>query len=133
MSTRPSAAMPWANDAKNFIGCNFAYGNLAIHLPKVLTVNGRLHAETYVAACGVIAGFAAQRALLVQNSAFRMDNLKEDSLVDGLFLVRGPRGERFIFGEPLKEMIFLKGRPATEISARLWEWAIGGAVAAGLN
>jgi hypothetical protein len=133
MSTEQSAALPWANDSKNFIGCNYAYGYLAIHLPKVLEVNGRLHAETYIAGCGAIAGFAAQRALLAQNPAFRVDDLKEDTTVDGLFLVRGPRGERFIFGEPLKEMIFLKDRPATATSARLWEWASGAAGAAGLN
>jgi hypothetical protein len=99
----------------------------------VLQVNGRLHAETYIAGCGVIAGFAVQRAVLAQNPAFRMDDLKEDSVVDGLFLVRSPRGERFIFGQLLKEMIFQKVRPPTQISSRLWEWAVGAVVAAGVN
>src|SRR5450631_404339 len=106
MSVEPKAsALPWADDATNFIGCNYGYGNLAIHLPKALEIDGRLHAETYVAACGAVAGFAAQRALLVQRPEFRIDDLREDSLVDGLFLFRGPRGDRFIFGDPLKSMI----------------------------
>ena len=69
--------------------------------------------------------------------------MREDVVKDGLFLVRGSDGKRFIFGEPLKERLSsaIRGpdgklsRPVvtTDQNARLWERAAGGAQAAGIN
>jgi hypothetical protein len=133
MASDQTERLPWKDDAINYIGCNFAYGDLSNNLPRLLTVNGRVHAETFVAASGAIAGFAAQQALLAQKQGFSIDALNESSLDEGLFIVRSPRGDRYIYGDHLNEMIFCKEQPPTQITARLWEWATAGAVAAGLD
>jgi hypothetical protein len=73
MRTEQLEEFPWKDDAKNFIGCNFAYGDLMNNLPRFLTVEGRIHAETFVAASGAIAGFAAQQTLLAQRPHFSIE------------------------------------------------------------
>jgi hypothetical protein len=123
---------PWKDDATNYIGCNFAYADLTHNLPHLLTVDGRLHAETFVAASGAVAGFAAQQALLAQKPNFSIDTLNETSTNDGLFIVRSPSGDRYLYGDPLKLMVFCGEKTPTQITARLWEWAAGGAIEAGL-
>jgi hypothetical protein len=133
MASDQREQFPWNDDHKNFIGCNFAYADLINNLPRLLTVDDKVHAETFVAAGGAIAGFAAQQALLAQKSNFSMEALNETVPNEGLFIARSPRGDRYIFGDPLKEMIFCKERMPTPITARLWEWAVGGARAAGLD
>jgi hypothetical protein len=133
MANDNAERLPWKNDVVNFTGCNFAYADLTTHLPQMLAVAGRLHAQTFVAASGAIAGFAAQQTLLMQKPNFSIDALNETSPIDGLFIVRSPRGDRYIYGDPLKLMIFSNERTPTPITARLWEWAAGGAVAAGLD
>jgi hypothetical protein len=123
---------PWKDDATNYIGCNFAYADLTHNLPHLLTVDGKLHAETFVAASGAVAGFAAQQALLAQKLNFSIDTLNETSTNDGLFIVRSPSGDRYLYGDPLKLMVFCGEKTPTQITARLWEWAAGGAIEAGL-
>jgi hypothetical protein len=125
--------LPWKDDVENYIGCNFAYGDLMNNLPRLLTIDGRLHAETFVAASGAIAGFAAQQTLLAQKPNFSIEALNETSTNDGLFIVRNPRGDRYLYGDPLKLMVFCSEKTPTQISARLWEWAAGGAIASGLD
>jgi hypothetical protein len=80
-----------------------------------------------------IAGFAAQQALLLQKQNFSIEALNESFPNDGLFIVRSPRGDRYIYGNPLKEMVFCKDKTPTQITARLWEWAATGAISAGLD
>jgi hypothetical protein len=125
--------LPWKDDVENYIGCNFAYADFTNNLPQLVAVDGKLHAETFVAASGAIAGFAAQQALLAQRSNFSMEALNETSTNDGLFIVRSPRGDRYLYGDPLKTMVFCKEKTPTQITARLWEWAAGGAIEAGLD
>lgn len=125
--------LPWKDDSTNFIGCNFAYADLINNLPRFLTLDGRVHAETLVAGSGAIAGFAAQLTLWAQRPDFSIETLSESTPNAGLFIVRNPRGDRYIYGDPLKEMIFCKEKTPTQITARLWEWAVGGAIAAGLD
>jgi hypothetical protein len=124
--------LPWKNDDKNRMGCNFAYADLRNNLPRLLTINGKIHAETFVAASGAIAGFAAQQALLAQRPNFSIEELNDSSTNDGLSIVRSPRGDRYLDGDPLKAMVFCNWKP-TPTTARLWEWAAGGAVDAGLD
>lgn len=50
--------LPW-NSAPTSTACNFALGHLVGNLPRGLTVDGQIHAETYISAVGAIAGFAA--------------------------------------------------------------------------
>jgi hypothetical protein len=121
--------VPWKHDEKNFIGCNFAYSDLTRYIPQVVSQpKGELHPKTFAAASGAIAGFAAQQTLLSQRPNFSIEALNETSTNDGLFIVRSPRGERYIYGDPLKLMVFCKDKTPTPITARLWEWAVGGAV-----
>lgn len=103
------------------------------HLPQILAIDGRLHAETFIAANGAIAGFAAQQTLLAQKPNLSIETLSESSAQDGLFIVRSPRGNRYFYGDPLKTMVFCKERTPTLITARLWEWAVQGAIDAGLD
>ena len=53
----------WEGDAAE---CDAATANLLGALPRRLTLDGLVHAETCLAAIGAIAGFAAQRALFQQ-------------------------------------------------------------------
>src|SRR5436305_9965912 len=58
---------PWPNDDA-YAACNLASGNIANNLAAWVTMqDGRVHAETYVATAGAIAGYAAQQSLLEQN------------------------------------------------------------------
>ena len=56
---------PWSGTPA-FAECNFAFGHLVQNLPRRLTVDGRVHAETYISAVGAIAGYAAQRTLFAE-------------------------------------------------------------------
>jgi hypothetical protein len=64
----PEEKFPWDGDASS-IACNLAAGNLANSLAAWMEHDGRIHAETYVAAAGAIAGYAAQRSLMAQHGA----------------------------------------------------------------
>src|SRR5215470_7347370 len=66
---------PWSDDRDSVVACNLAAGNLANNLPRRLTHDGRIHAETYIAAVGAIAGFAAQCSLLATADAATFANL----------------------------------------------------------
>ncbi len=52
-------SFPWSGYPSS-TACNLAAGDLANNLASHLTIDGRVHAETYVAASGTIAGFASQ-------------------------------------------------------------------------
>jgi hypothetical protein len=83
-----------------------------------------LHAETCVAAFGVVAGFAAQRALFARMAADR-----SDPACNEMKLVTTAAGDRFIFGEPLNQMFFAQHDSGPH---RLWPLAAGAAIATGV-
>lgn len=60
------ADFPWKGEPDD-IACNLALGDLINNLPRRLTVNGRIHAETFITASGAIAGFAAQQAFFLNS------------------------------------------------------------------
>jgi hypothetical protein len=113
--------LPWSGDAENKIACNLAAGNLANNLPRRLTREGRIHAETYVAAAGAIAGFAAQCSLLATADAATLANLQTAVTQSGA---------RFLFGDPLNDVLL--ARTESEARGRVWPVAASAAVAAGL-
>src|SRR5262249_54093324 len=82
---------------------------------------GRLHAETYVAASGAIAGYAAQRTLMAQHGS---------ALPPDIQVVTTSAGEQYLFGDPLNAMLLAK--IAAEADGRVWPRAPGTAVLAGL-
>ena len=114
------AKFPWDGDT-SFVACNLATGNLANNLASWVEYEGRLHAETYVAASGAIAGYAAQQSLIAQNSS---------ALPSGMHTATSSSGEEFLFGDPLNEMLFAKTE--AEAWGRVWPRAAGAAVSAGL-
>ena len=105
------------------MACNLAAGNLANNLPRRLTREGRIHAETYVAAAGAIAGFAAQCSLLATADAATCANLH---------IVTSKSGNKYLFGDPLNNALLL-ARNESDARGRVWPKALGGAVAAGFG
>jgi hypothetical protein len=114
---------PWSGDQDSFVACNLAAGNLAHNLPRRLTREGRIHAETYVAAAGAIAGFAAQCSLLATADAATFANLH---------IVTPKSGNKYLFGDPLNDAL-LFARDVSDAEGRAWPKALGGAVAAGFG
>jgi hypothetical protein len=116
---------PW-KDAPDVIACNLALGDLVNNLPRRLTVDGRIHAETLLASIGAIAGFAAQRALFAE-----LSESQDQAAMREIHIATTASGGRYFFGERLNRTLF----PATQIEAnlRLWSLAAGGAIAAGLS
>jgi hypothetical protein len=122
-SPRVSYAPPW-KDAPDGPAANVALADLVNNLPRRLTVDGVLHAETLLAATGAIAGYAAQRAL--------MGGMTVEAVVDpssGFEIVQTTNGGYFFFGEPLDRTL-LPQSPADP--HKLWTLAASGAMTAGL-
>lgn len=119
-SGTPSAVapkFPWDNDP-SLIACNLAAGNLANSLPSWVEHEKRVHAETYVAASGAIAGYAAQQTLRVQEPEA------------ALHVVTTAAGEKYLFGDALNNVLLAKTE--SEADGRVWPRAAGAAVSAGL-
>lgn len=120
-TTQETQVFPWSEDESS-IACNLAFANLANNLPAWLNIDGRVHAETYVAAVGAIAGFAAQcslRATMTPEAAAE------------LMMVTTSAGDRFLYGAPIANML-TADRPE-DVASRVWPRASGGAIAAGLS
>ncbi len=118
--------LPWAGLSSNRIqdatACNWAFGHLVGNLPRRLTVDGRIHAETYISAVGAIAGYAAQRTLFAASPPVPGVNINRYQMKSG---------EQYWFGDALNNMLAL----ATEATANrcVWSQAMGGAIAAGIK
>lgn len=113
---------PWRGAADG-LAANCALADLINNLPRRLNVDGKVHAETLLAASGAIAGYAAQRALL---SGMPVEDV---SPANGFHMVRTTSGGLFLYGEPLDQAL-LPLSPADP--DKLWPLAAGGAISAGL-
>ncbi|MBU3888239.1 hypothetical protein FM996_01950 [Methylosinus sporium] len=113
--------LPWSS-RPDAMGCNFALGHLVGNLPRRLTVDGRIHAETYISAVGAIAGYAAQRTLFAESPPVEGGNIHRFDTASG---------EHFWFGDPLNLMLI----PETEAEGNrcVWPLAVGGAASAGME
>ena len=116
---------PW-KDATDVIACNLALGDLVNNLPRRLTVDGRIHAETLLASIGGIAGFAAQRAFFA-----KLAESQDQSAKPEIRIATTASGGKYFFGEPLNRTLF--PLVEAEASLKLWSLAAGGAVAVGLS
>jgi hypothetical protein len=123
MTTQPK--FPW-DGQPDAVACNFALGHLIQALEQRLTTEGRLHAETLLAAIGAIAGFSALRALMAE-----LAESKDPAIVGQMDIVQAKNGAIFYVGEPINRTLI----PANtgEAYSKLWSVAAGGAVAAGLD
>jgi hypothetical protein len=120
MSTTPNE-LPWRQTAY-FVGCNFALGHLVGNLPRRLTVDGRIHAETYISAVGAIAGYAAQRTLFAESPPVMGVNINR---------VHTASGEHYWFGDALNNLLVPKTN--AEANRCVWSLALGGATSAGIR
>jgi hypothetical protein len=115
---------PWKG-APDGAAANVALADLINNLPRQMTVDGRLHAESLLAASGAIAGYAAQRAV--------MDGMTSEQIIapsSGFDIVRTSRGGFFFYGEPLDHAL-VPLSPADP--HKLWTLAASGAIDAGLD
>jgi hypothetical protein len=113
--------LPWKN-TPDAVACNFALGHLVGNLPRRLTIDGRIHAETYISAVGAIAGYAAQRTLFAENPPVMGVNINR---------VGTASGEQYWFGDALNNMLVPKTN--AEGNRCVWSLALGGAVGAGIQ
>ncbi len=112
---------PWKNTA-DAAPCNFAFGHLFHNIRRCVTVNERIHAETYISAIGAIAGYAAQKTLFARTPPVMGANINR---------VGTKSGDHYWFGDTLNHMLV----PVNEAEAGqcIWPLAAGSAVAAGLQ
>jgi hypothetical protein len=94
------ADFPWKGRLDD-TACNFAFGDLVNNLPRRLTVNGRVHAETFITASGAIVGFAAQQALFSQ-----LNEAKDEATLSQIKVVTTKASRKYYFGEPLNRTLF---------------------------
>jgi hypothetical protein len=113
--------LPWKN-TEDAVACNFALGRLVGNLPRRLTIDGRIHAETYISAVGAIAGYAAQRTLFAENPPVMGVNINRVGVASG---------KQYWFGDTLNYMLVPKTE--ADVSRCVWSSAAGGAVGAGLQ
>jgi hypothetical protein len=83
-----------------------------------VTREGQVHADTYVATAGVIAGYAAQQSLRELDPSPRLDVITTSS------------GEQYLSGEPLDAMLLAKTE--AEACGRVWPRAAGAASHVGM-
>jgi hypothetical protein len=120
-----SARMPWKDTADEIAG-NLAFAHLTENLPIRLTVDGRLHAETLLAAAGAVCGYCCQRAVLDRIDAG--ERISEDRLLT----LRGANGHNYFAGDALNEMFYGGTSSASPPAANLWCLMNGTAVGNGL-
>jgi hypothetical protein len=118
--TTAAVELPWQK-SPDVIACNLAFGHLVQNLPRRLTVDGRIHAETYISAVGAIAGYAAQRTLFARSAPVMGVNIHR---------VGTASGEQYWFGDSLNNMLVPKS--AADANRCVWSMAAGGAVSAGI-
>jgi hypothetical protein len=116
----PGARWPWDGHPDD-AACNFAVAQLARDLPAGLQVNGRVHAQTCLAAIGAIAGATAQHALISSDAA-ALGQLQTISTITG---------GHYFFGDVLNQTLLPVSKADAE--GKLWSVAAGGAIAAGLH
>lgn len=117
------AGVPWEFD-EDAAECEEAAANLLVALPRRLTLDGVVHAETCLAAIGAIAGLAVQRALFQQ--------LTEQDDPATLKQIRNGRtrtGIEYFSGEPLNRML-VPARGAK--TGGVWSLVAAGALKVGL-
>jgi hypothetical protein len=83
---------PWAKSDSE-ISCNLACGNICNNLVERMKVNGQVHAETYVAAAGVISGYAAQCTLFAKGHT------------EPNAFVTTADGREFLYGDPINDSL----------------------------
>jgi hypothetical protein len=118
--------LPWRS-ASDEVGCNFAFGDLVTNLPRRLTVDGRIHAPTLLAASGAIAGYAAQQTLFSEIYIHKDPGALQRN---GIQIVGSKPGSQYFFGDLLNARLVSQG--PYDSAERLWSLAAGAAVQCGV-
>lgn len=123
MSDTQQAPLPWAGWPDE-VGCNFAAGHLVRNLSQPLIgSDNRLHAESFIAAAGVLAGWGAHRSLLADPQAFPGPQM-------GIHVVTLNDGRELLYGDALNNRL-LTNDPA-KAPLCVWNNLAGTAIAHGL-
>jgi len=123
MSEAASPPLPWAGWPDE-IGCNFAAGHLVRNLSQPLIGgDGRLHAETFMAAAGVLAGWGAQRSLLADPGTL------SDAAVQ-LHMVTLTDGRQMLYGDAINNRLMTSD--PEQATACVWNNLAGTAIGHGL-
>ncbi len=104
--------LPWWGriEQPDYAACNYAFGHLMYNLKVRLTVNGRIHAETYMSAIGLIAGYSAQQATLEEYSRLSEQEAKRP---ENAISIGTAGGRRYLYGDRLTHSLFYaSGRDA---------------------
>jgi hypothetical protein len=124
---------PWAcpgdaeqQESPESMICNLALGDIRHNLRAMLTVEGRVHAESYLAATGVLTGFAAQRALFE-----RLSRRSVDRRVGQVMVATTRAGDKFFFGDMLNDALI--ARRDEEKRLKIWPLAFDAAISAGMK
>src|SRR2546421_3554041 len=123
METQLKERLPWQPQSE--IRANLAIGNLRENMLRFLAADGGVHAQTLLAAMGALAGFAAQNAALNRAAAATSSGGKVP--VDGLVLVGGKSGERYLAGSWINVHLFNE----TGSVLPVWGFLAGAGVQAG--
>ena len=116
--------LPWAGWVDE-IGCNFAGAHLVQNLQVPLTVDGRVHAETLIAAAGALAGWGAHRSFVASTEA--LTRAERDKQVT---IATMKDGRRLLFGDAINAML-VSNSPATAPLC-VWNYLAGTAIGHGL-
>ncbi len=122
---------PWVeagedHDSAKYLICNLALGDIRNTLRAMLTMEGRVHVETYLAATGLLAGFAAQRALLD-----RLSRLPAERRAGQVVVATTRAGDKFYFGDMLNDALI--ARREEEKRLKIWPLAFDAAISAGMK
>ncbi len=94
--------LPWYGK-DDYISCNFAYRMIYEHIKTILTIDGRLQAETLMVAVGALAGACAFQAVYENLIKTKIGIIGKDyvtiELVDGRILLAGDELNSFLVQE----------------------------------
>lgn len=113
---------PWKH-TKDFSASNFALGHLSVNIRARLTIDGLLHAETFVVALGAVAGFCAQCAL--HETMIKAGKVK---LGKDYHIRVFSDGRKYLFGDVLND--FLISTAPGRLG--LWSLVVGAAAREGV-
>jgi hypothetical protein len=106
--------------------CALALADIRNHLRMLVFAEGRIHAETYLAAAGVLAGFSAQRALF-----HRLAGLSAERRLGQVMVATTKAGEKFFFGDRLNDALI--ARREAERRLKIWPLALEAAISSGMK
>lgn len=123
MSDTASPPLPWAGWPDE-IGCNFAAGHLVQNLSQpLIDGDGRLHAETFMAAAGVLAGWGAQRSLFADPRTLSGEALQ-------LHMVTLKDGREMLYGDAINNRLMSSDPDQAKVC--VWNNLAGTAIGHGL-